>query len=273
MAKQTTKKNEQPLADKQSADGSTTQEVATPETATDSADTTNTAESETTAAATSQTDNISENTTQEEGAEIKGVDVEMIPIYNINVDTTIVVCGTEKAIKLLEKGWNRVAEPANIICMGVDNTPFDRIMASIMADERVPDKFVFVPANCFPTHNVTLGDLITPRVRVLTDGTQTPLTRLPMLLESDFILQTLEALKSEKEVTEEMFFETYNKVAYPKVLIEQITMSSGNLVGYVTNPNPCMAKVAEALIRKKFICTNAEGFTPIQEHLAQLYGK
>ena len=268
------KKNEtkQPLADQNSANGSTSEIVTTSETTAESADVIN--EIYPTSPESTGEDPTIDTSNMLNGAAKAIVETVLVPIYTPNEHTTIVVCGGEEAIPLLEKAWKRAAGSAKIICMGVDaDTPFHYLLTSIIADERVPDKFVFVPASCFPTHKVTLSDLITPRVRLLTDGTQTVLTRLPMLLESDYILKTLEALKSKEEVTEEVFFEKYNELAYSGVLIEQISMGSGNLVGYVTNPNPCMAKVAEALIRKKFICTNDEGFTPIQGHLAQLYGK
>lgn len=280
-----TKKHDAPSAGELSADG-TAPKTVVPKTVMEGAGVEDTAKNEVGADTTnstgdgvdadtiSQTDDVSEDTTQGEEAEIKGVDIEIIPIYNINVDTTIVVCGDEDAIKLLEKAWNRVAAPANIVAMRVDaDTPFHYLIGSILAWDRVPDNFVFVPANCFPTHNVTLGDLITPRVRVLTDGTQTPLARLPMLLESDIILKTLEVLLTEKDITEEMFFEAYNELAYHRVLIDQVTMSSGNTVGYVTHSSPNIDRVKEALACKKFICCNAEGFRAIQDLLVNLYGE
>ena len=97
-------------------------------------------------------------------------------------------------------------------------------------------------------------------------------TRLPVLLEATAVLKTLELLDNDDTFTAEEFFEKYNGIAHAGELPEAVGMSFGNTVAFADMQTPCMAKVAEALLRKKFICTTAEGFTPIKERLALLYG-
>ena len=47
-------------------------------------------------------------------------------------------------------------------------------------------------------------------------------------------------------------------------------MAFGNTVSYAVQRPKCMATVAEALVRKRFICAHGEGFAAIKDRLALL---
>lgn len=207
--------------------------------------------------------------------EIRPITMEIVekpvPVFGICKDVVLVVCGTKAAMPLLAKAWDQKANPAVIIPRIIDTTPFSELITEMMANDSLPDTFILVPANCFPTHQVDFADLAAFRVRRMSDGAKEHYTRLPVLLEATAVLKTLEALDNSDTYTEEEFFEQYNAIAHPGELAEEIGMSFGNTVAYAEGSNPCMAKLAEAMVRKKFICTSSEGFIPIKERLALLY--
>lgn len=62
----------------------------------------------------------------------------------------------------------------------------------------------------------------------------------------------------------------YNGIAHPGELPEEIGMTFGNTVSYAVRCPECMGTVAEALIRKRFICAYGEGFAAIKSRLALL---
>lgn len=212
------------------------------------------------------------------GDNVPAVNPEIIPILAMCKETVIVVCGTAEALPLLKKAWEQKAAPATILPREVGSVPFSKLIISLLAEEDIPDTFVLVPANCFPTHRVGIADLSVYRTRrtlVQTNPekwTNTSDTRLPVLLEAAAALKTLEILDNDDTFTAEEFFKKYNGIAHASELAEEVGMAFGNTVAYVDRATPCMAKVSEALLRKKFICTTAEGFTPIKERLALLYG-
>lgn len=209
-------------------------------------------------------------------AEVASAKTEIVPVLTMCKDVVIVVCGTPEALPLLTKAWKQKAAPAVILPREVGSAPFAELITGLLAEEEIPDTFVLVPANCFPTHRVNLADLMAYRIRrKLTppvSWVETSDTRLPVLLEATAVLKTLELLDNDDTFTAEEFFEKYNGIAHAGELPEAVGMSFGNTVAFADMQTPCMAKVAEALLRKKFICTTAEGFTPIKERLALLYG-
>lgn len=209
-------------------------------------------------------------------AEVATPKTEIVPVLTMCKDVVIVVCGTPEALPLLTKAWEQKAAPAVILPREVGPAPFAELITGLLAEEEIPDTFVLVPANCFPTHRVNLADLMAYRIRrKLTSPVswvETSDTRLPVLLEATAVLKTLELLDNDDTFTAEEFFEKYNGIAHAGELPEAVGMSFGNTVAFADMQTPCMAKVAEALLRKKFICTTAEGFTPIKERLALLYG-
>lgn len=199
------------------------------------------------------------------------------PIFGLCKDVTIVVCGTGEALPLLEKAWKQKAAPATVITRDAEAEPFAERITRLMAEDNVPDSFIYVPANCFPTHSVGLADLTAYRIRcVLTKKNpetwkKTFQTGLPVLLEATAVLKTMELLNNDTDFSEAEFFEKYNGIAHTGELAEEVGMGFGNTVAYSTGIPRCMAAVADAMVRKKFICTTAEGFAPIKERLALLY--
>lgn len=200
-------------------------------------------------------------------------ETEAVPVFGICETLPIVVCGSSEALPLLVKAWRQNASPAKILPRDTGSGSFSDLVVSLMGDDDLPDSFILVPANCFPTHRVNLADLTTYRVRVFRDGRRRYDTRLPVLLEATAILATLELLKDADTFTEEEFFEKYGKIAHAGELPQEVGLHIGNTVAYVTRMPRCMAAFTDALRQKQFICTTAEGFDPIKERLTLLYDR
>lgn len=186
----------------------------------------------------------------------------------------IVVLGSAEALPLLTRVWQQKTTDIAIIPIEVEDGAFSEVVDRLLADENIPDTFTLVPTNCFPTHRIGLADLVAYRVRRMKEKagsdkwTVTSRTGLPFLFEATAALQTLERLGD--TYSEEEFLDAYNKVAHPDELPEEIGMTFGNTVSYAILRPKCMATVAEALVRKRFICATGEGFTAIKDQLALL---
>ncbi len=185
----------------------------------------------------------------------------------------IVVLGSAEALPLLDEIWQRKAPGSLIIPIEVDeDPPFSATIDRLIANELIPDTFVLVPANCFPTHRVGIADLVAYRVRRMKSQSgkmlATPRTGLPFLFKADAALKTLKLLGDTYD--EEAFLFVYNPIAHPGERPEEIGMTFGNTVSYAIRRPKCLAVVAEALVRKRFICTTGEGFVAIKDQLALL---
>ena len=185
------------------------------------------------------------------------------------VGIPVIVLGSAEALPLLTKVWEQKAVGTVIIPIEIGE-----VIDQVIVNDDIPDSFIIVPANCFPTHRVNLADLTAYRVRRMKPKPDsdkwvvTPCTGLPFLVEATAVLQALEKLGD--TYTEEEFLEVYNGIAHPGELPEEIGMTFGNTVSYAVQRPKCMATVAEALVRKRFICAHGEGFAAIKDRLALL---
>ena len=189
----------------------------------------------------------------------------------------IVVCGSKESLPLLTTGWEQKASFARIVPMNADGKTFPEVVDALLLDDDLPDDFVLVPENCFPTHRITIADLYAYRVRCIqkrsdtSDLVKVNETRLPMLFRSKVALDV--TAKLEEEYLEEEFLKEYNALAHAGELPDEIGMTFGNTVSYVVRQPKCSLLVLEAFAKKKFICPTREGFPFIEKQLAELYGK
>lgn len=183
---------------------------------------------------------------------------------------TIVVCaypGTEEKVAAL---WKKALGDREFLVITAGpaisgETPIETIAEEItslaeavIADDRVADEFVLVAPNTFPTHKLYAEDLATPVVYVDAKGKRTFAHRLPQI-HSKEILTTLLA---EKEFWNPEEFAKRAMLASGRFPIE-VGMSFGNYVTNVLRSAPCENKIIEALIRKKFISCNPDGWKGI----------
>ena len=182
----------------------------------------------------------------------------------------IVVCaypGTEEKMKAL---WKKALGDKEFLVIlagpAVDGeTPVETVAEEItslaealIADNRVADEFVLVPANTFPTHKLGPEDIALQVVYVDNKGNRTFAHRLPQVHCKDVLAQLL----AEKEFWNPEEFARKASEARLRFPVE-VGMSFGNYVINVLRPTPCENRVIEGLIRKKFISCNVEGWNGI----------
>lgn len=188
--------------------------------------------------------------------------VQEIPAaYSLGIteQTVIVIAVNGEAAEAILRAWNKTAAPADIRIVSPAAT-LAETFESLVADDLLPDEFIFVPGICIPTAKLTLADLALYRRRMLPKGETADYTGLPMHLEKDHIVKALEVFECDPEQTDEILVRHYNEIAHDGELPNQVAFSFGNGVGYVTRPDFCPDLLIEFLLRRKFVCLTPEVF-------------
>lgn len=207
---------------------------------------------------------------QEQPVEQEAQEQEEQPAEQAVPKYDIVVCaypGTEEKMAAL---WKKALGSKEFLIITAGpavsgETPIETVAEEItslaealIADNRVADDFVLVAPNTFPTHKLGPEDIATPVVYVDAKGNRTFAHRLPQIHSKEI----LTALLAEKEFWNPEEFARREMLASGRFPIE-VGMSSGNFVTNVFRSAPCEHKVIEALIKKKFISCNPDGWNGI----------
>lgn len=130
---------------------------------------------------------------------------------------------------------------------------------ALIAASDVADEFVLVPPNTFPTRKLGPEDVATTVVYVDAKGNRAFANKLPQVHSKEILAYLL----AEKEFWSPEEFAKEAMLASGRFPIE-VGMSFGNYVTNVLRATPCESKVIEALIKKKFISCNPDGWRGIQ---------
>lgn len=208
---------------------------------------------------------------EEQPAEQEAQNQEEQPAEQAALKYDIVICaypGTEEKMSAL---WKKAlgSKEFLVILAGPavsGETPVETVAEEItslaealIADNRVADEFVLVAPNTFPTHQLGPEDIATPVVYVDNKGERTFAHRLPQICSKE----TFTELLAEKEFWNPEEFAAKAALARDRFHVE-VGMSFGNYVTNVFRATPCENKVIEALIRKKFISCNPDGWKGIE---------
>lgn len=185
----------------------------------------------------------------------------------ISEHTVIVIAAAGAMAELMLRMWQKAAAPADIRIVPV--LSLAETMANIIADDLIPDEFIFVPHGCFPTARLTLADLSLYRRRVLPKGKTAEHTGLPMLLTKEHLVDTLKEFTDPVPPADEDFIGRYNEIAHAGEIPNQVAFSFGNAVGYVTRPDFCPAVLIDFLRLRKFVCVTPEAFPTAQPYLEE----
>lgn len=181
--------------------------------------------------------------------------------------TVIVIAAAGPMADLLLRMWQKAAAPADIRIVPV--LSLAETMAAIVADDLIPDEFIFVPHGCFPTAKLTLADLSLYRRRVLPKGKTAEHTGLPMLLTKERLVDTLKEFTDPVPPADENFIGRYNEIAHAGEIPNQVAFSFGNAVGYVTRPDFCPAVLIDFLRLRKFVCVTPEAFQTAKPYIEE----
>lgn len=187
--------------------------------------------------------------------------------FGISERTVIVIAAAGAMAELMLRMWQKTAVPADIRIVPV--LSLAETMANIIADDLIPDEFIFVPHGCFPTARMTLADLSLYRRRVLPKGKTAEHTGLPMLLTKEHLVDTLKEFTDPVPPADEDFIGRYNEIAHAGEIPNQVAFSFGNAVGYVTRPDFCPAVLIDFLRLRKFVCVTPEAFPTAQPYLEE----
>lgn len=188
--------------------------------------------------------------------------------FGITEQTVIVIAVNGEAAEAILRAWNKTAAPADIRIVSPAAT-LAETFESLVADDLLPDEFIFVPGICIPTAKLTLADLALYRRRMLPEGETADYTDLPMHLAKEHIVKALETFGGDPEQTDEILVRHYNEVAHDGELPNQVAFSFGNGVGYVTRPNFCPDLLIEFILRRKFVCLTPEVFPAAKRYLEE----
>lgn len=182
----------------------------------------------------------------------------------MNVVTVLCWPGTEELVK---KIWKRFSPGLLASFRTVpEGTDTAAVLADIVADETVPDKFVLVMPGCVPCCHID-AELGVPVVYVEKSGKRIYDHGLPMEFDKEILVDVLAQTGSDDA---EVLLKSYGDAAGLRPV--EVGMSFGNYVTPVRRAAPCENRVIEALLRKKFLLCSPEGFSAIRNILEKHAG-
>lgn len=190
------------------------------------------------------------------------------PTFGITERTVIVVAAPGVPAELLARAWSKAAAPADIR-MVAPATTLAETVESLVADDLMPEEFIFVHGICFPVGMMTLADLTLYRARILENGSKRDFTGLPMHMTKTNIVEALRVFMAEPEQTDEIFVHAYNVIAHKGEIPNNASLHFGNAVTYATKSDLCTGRLVDALRQKKFICLNLEAFGTAKRYLEE----
>lgn len=178
--------------------------------------------------------------------------------------TVLVICSYPGKEGLVQKIWDKMLPGVDKKIVSVEeDLPIQEVLADLIIDETVAEKFVFVPAVALPCAPVSFEELQMPAVFKDAKGGLHHNNRLPVLIDKEVMaIQLGEAKTEDPEAIMKKYVTSRGRAV-------EVAFKEGNFVTPVLRGNPCEHVVMEALIRKKYIVANAAGLEAITPLLLQ----
>lgn len=178
--------------------------------------------------------------------------------------TVLVICSYPGKEELVQKIWDKMLPGVDKKIVSVEEgLPIQEVLADLIIDETVAEKFVFVPAVALPCAPVSFEELQMPVVFKDAKGGLHYNNRLPVLIDKEVMaIQLGEAKTEDPEAIMKKYVTSRGRAV-------EVAFKEGNFVTPVLRGNPCEHVVMEALIRKKYIVANAAGLEAITPLLLQ----
>lgn len=189
--------------------------------------------------------------------------VEQAPVKS-EQKTVLVICSYPGKEELVQKIWDKMLPGVDKKIVSVEEgLPIQEVLADLIIDETVAEKFVFVPAVALPCAPVSFEELQMPVVFKDAKGGLHYNNRLPVLIDKEVMaIQLGEAKTEDPEAIMKKYVTSRGRAV-------EVAFKEGNFVTPVLRGNPCEHVVMEALIRKKYIVANAAGLEAITPLLLQ----
>lgn len=178
---------------------------------------------------------------------------------------TVVVAAYLGTEKLLHKLWRKFL-PERVALIVIPTDLGSELLPILIADDAIPDEFIFVPANCTPVAPVELADLELLKVYVRKDGKRLFGERLPVLLNKESLVE----LFADDYPDDEVLFTTYAKAFRAGIRPTEVSHEFGNFVTMILRSAPCENVVIAGLCQRKFIAASEEGWNAITHLLTKL---
>lgn len=178
--------------------------------------------------------------------------------------TVLVICSYPGKEELVQKIWDKMLPGVDKKIVSVEeDLPIQEVLADLIIDETVAEKFVFVPAVALPCAPVSFEELQMPVVFKDAKGGLHYNNRLPVMIDKEVMaIQLGEAKTEDPEAIMKKYVTSRGRAV-------EVAFKEGNFVTPVLRGNPCEHVVMEALIRKKYIVANAAGLEAITPLLLQ----
>lgn len=178
--------------------------------------------------------------------------------------TVLVICSYPGKEGLVQKIWDKMLPGVDKQIVSIEeDLPIQEVLADLIIDETVAEKFVFVPAVALPCAPVSFEELQMPVVFKDAKGGLHYNNRLPVMIDKEVMaIQLGEAKTEDPEAIMKKYVTSRGRAV-------EVAFKESNFVTPVLRGNPCEHVVMEALIRKKYIVANAAGLEAITPLLLQ----
>lgn len=171
---------------------------------------------------------------------------------------TVVVCAFPGTEEMMGRIWTKMCPDVSVKVMPVrENKPQTELLAELVADNGIADRFILIPANCVPCAPVSFEELHVPFVFMDVRGGLHYSHRLPVPVRKDVLV---DVLGSDADDAEDVMKRYILAIGRPVVA----AFREGNIVTPVLRGAPCENVVLEAILRKKYIVANQVGFSAIR---------
>lgn len=171
------------------------------------------------------------------------------------VQKEVIVCAYEGTEAVVEAVWKKMYNGGFHLVTVSEEVSVDSLLVEMIADDTVAERFVLVPANIIPCSPVTKEELMLNYLYITAKGEPQYDARLPLFVEKMVAAELL----ADSEVPDVL------KALKTKSRPFDVSFNFGNFITPVLRANPCEHIVLEALVRKRFISANKEGFLAIEE--------
>lgn len=177
---------------------------------------------------------------------------------------SLVICAYPRKEELVRKIWDKfLPEVEKKIITVEEEIPVQSILAELIADITVADKFVFVPAVAIPCAKLSYEELQLPVVFKDVNGNLHFNNRLPVYIDKETMADILgRDVTNNSEAIMKQYAATRGRAV-------EAAFKEGNFVTPVLRGNPCEHIVMEGLVRKKYLITNPAGLEAITPLLLQ----
>lgn len=169
----------------------------------------------------------------------------------------LVICADSSSADIVKAVWDKHCNIDNVVVISPELS-IRELLEDCIADNKIAQKFVLIPANTIPCSQISFEELQMPVVYIGKDNKEQFNHHLPMYFDKVKLVEYL----TDTEDNGEAFVKGYVDRYCSRPM--QVGFRFGNYVTPVMRGNPCENIVIEGLLKRKFITASEEGFAAIK---------